>query len=441
MRAGNMTHDRRFGAGSRRPRGGVSGGVLWIALAALVVLLIGGCGDSDSAAGDNTTTTRAIAPANASAEAVDVSETDEPECSAAALLAAADREIAGGVDGSVTSFACTPASLGDLYGGYAWALVEAPGVDPLNVFYTAYEDEAPDGGHVFGDWWVLSYGSDVFCDGDETGIPAEACNLLGDSPRRTDTPAPDAASDEAAPADVSETGEPECSAEALLAAADSGVGGVDGTVTSFACTTASLGDLVGGYAWALVEAPGVDPLNVFYTAYEDEAPDGGHVFGDWWVLSYGSDVFCDGDEIGIPAEACDLLGDAPRRTDTPTPDEAATADVSETDEPECSAEALLAAADSGVGSPGADAAAIHDPDRSVASFACTAASLGDLVGGYAWARVEAGSLDPLVIFYSADGGAAYGEWEVLSWGMDATCDEDGGVPVEACDFLTGVPRG
>jgi hypothetical protein len=290
----------------------VSGEVLWIALIALVVLFIGGCGDSDSTANDETTTSRAVAVSNASAEAADVSETDEPECSA----------------------------------------------------------------------------------------------------------------------------------EALLAAADSGVvGGVDGNVTSFACTAASLGDLVGGYAWALVEAPGVDPLNVFYSAYEDEAPDGGHVFGDWWVLSYGSDVFCDGDETGIPAEACDLLGDAPRRTDTPAPDEAATADVSETDEPECSAEALLAAADSGVGSPGADAAAIHDPDRSVTSFACTAASLGDLVGGYAWARVEAGSLDPLVIFYSADGGAAYGEWEVLSWGMDATCDEDGEIPVEACDFLTGVPRG
>ena len=318
MRVGNMAHDRRFGAGSRRPRGGVSGGVLWIALAALVVLLMGGCGDSDSTADDNTTTSRATAASNASAEAVDVSETDELECSAAALLAAADREIAGGVDGSVISFACTPASMGDLYGGYAWALVEAPGVDPLNVFYTAYEGEASDDGHVFGDWWVLSYGSDVVCDGDETGIPSEACNLLGDAPRSADTSAPD---------------------------------------------------------------------------------------------------------------------------------EAEAVDVSETDEPECSAAALLAAADRGVGGPGADAAVVHDPDRSVTSFACTAASMGDLVGGYAWARVEAGSLDPLVVFYSAyadqaaDGGAAFSEWEVLSWGIDATCDDDGEIPTEACDLLTGAPRG
>lgn len=189
---------RRAGAGSRSPGGRWLGGVPSIALGVLVVFLVGGCGSSDPTSDDGTTaaavttsvavtTTAAVTTSVAvtttaatTTTGADPADVSEPECSAEALLAAGDSGIAGGVTGDVTSFGCTPVSMGDLYGGYAWALVEAPAVDPLVVFYAAYVGEAAEGGGVFGSWEVLSYGGDVTCDEE---IPAEACDFFAGAPR------------------------------------------------------------------------------------------------------------------------------------------------------------------------------------------------------------------------------------------------------------------
>lgn len=157
---------------------GVSGRVVWIVLLALLVLVLGACSDSDSTAGDDSTTSQASAATSTvpdGPEPTSAPVPKEPECSAEALLAAAQNvDIAEG--SRVAVFACTPASAGDLYGGYAWALVEAPEADSADVLYTAYVGQG-DEGPVFGEWEVLTWGTDVACD--QTEIPAEACEMLG----------------------------------------------------------------------------------------------------------------------------------------------------------------------------------------------------------------------------------------------------------------------
>jgi hypothetical protein len=100
--------------------------------------------------------------------------------------------------------------------------------------------------------------------------------------------------------------EAECSADALLAAVDPDVAPEDQGVADYACTPASAGDLAGGYAWAKLVAPGVDPADAFFVVTTDGAT------GDvgWQMLDYGTAVFC---EDSMPAEACDLLPGAPRQ--------------------------------------------------------------------------------------------------------------------------------
>jgi hypothetical protein len=312
MRTGT-TAEEHSGAKRAGVRREASQRAVWIVLLALLVLVIGAC----SSSADPTTSSVPTSTSDSPDEPTTTSVPDEPECSAEALLAAAqDVGIAEGA--YVADFGCTPAAMGDLYGGYAWAWVEAPEADPTDVFYTAYVGQG-DEGPVFGEWEVLTYGTDVTCDDD---IPAEACDLLTEAPRRTRlSPTSTEAPNEETPdeADPGAIDEPPCSAEALLAAADAGVGSPgadaaaihdpDRSVTSFACTSASMGDLVGGYAWARVESGSLDPIVIFYTAYEGQTSDGGALYGEWETLNWGTDATCDEE---IPAKACDLLTGAPR---------------------------------------------------------------------------------------------------------------------------------
>jgi hypothetical protein len=125
----------------------------------------------------------------------------------------------------------------------------------------------------------------------------------------TTTTPPEADTSPTDPTDVGSISAPECSTTALLAAVDDDIAAEDAEVTDFACTPASASGL-GIYAWAQLEAAGVDPLIVFFAAYEGDPPAGGPTDVDWRVLTYGSDVAC---EDEIPVEACDLLTGAPRR--------------------------------------------------------------------------------------------------------------------------------
>ena len=168
----------RPGAKRTGVRREVSTTAVWIALLALLVLVLGACSESDSTAGDDSTTSQASAATSTvpdGPEPTSAPVPEEPECSAEALWAAAPRsDLPEGAN--ITEFACTPASAGDLYGGYAWALVEAPEADGADILYTAYVgqgDEGPD----FGEWEVLTWGTDVACD--QTEIPVEACDMLG----------------------------------------------------------------------------------------------------------------------------------------------------------------------------------------------------------------------------------------------------------------------
>lgn len=115
---------------------------------------------------------------------------------------------------------------------------------------------------------------------------------------------------------------------------------------------------------------------------------------------------------------------APSTTDAPVPG------------PECSAATLFAAVDAAGGIAAADA--------QVADFECTPTSAGDLAGGYAWARLTAAGVDPLVVFFTAyagdaaAGGATFSDWEVLTYGSDVACDDQ--IPAVACDLMPGAPR-
>jgi len=159
----------------------VLGVIVVILLGAILVVLVQDDGDDDgevSTAGPSVTSS---APATTTAGSV-----PGPECSADALLDAVHAEGEAGfgiaAEGSeVVEFECTPTSAGDFAGGYAWARLMAPDLDPLIVFFTAYAGNEPDGGATFSDWQVLFYGSDVAC---EDQIPAAACDLLPGAPRR-----------------------------------------------------------------------------------------------------------------------------------------------------------------------------------------------------------------------------------------------------------------
>lgn len=158
----------------------VLGVIAVILLGAILVVLLQDDDDDGevSTAGPSVTTS---APATTTAGSV-----PGPECSADALLDAVHAEGEAGfgiaAEGSeVVEFECTPTSAGDVAGGYAWARLMAPDLDPLIVFFTAYAGNEPEGGATFSDWQVLFYGSDVAC---EDQIPAAACDLMPGAPRR-----------------------------------------------------------------------------------------------------------------------------------------------------------------------------------------------------------------------------------------------------------------
>jgi hypothetical protein len=100
----------------------------------------------------------------------------EAECSASALLAGAGSLAAP--NAAVAEFACAPASLGDIFGGWAWAWVVSPDQEPLVVFFSSYGGSSDDG-PLFGDWAVVASGDrSLVCPPAEGGMPEAVCDYL-----------------------------------------------------------------------------------------------------------------------------------------------------------------------------------------------------------------------------------------------------------------------
>ena len=100
----------------------------------------------------------------------------EAECSASALLAGAESFAAP--NATVAEFACAPRSLGDIFGGWAWAWVVSPDQEPLVVFFSSYGGSSDDG-PLFGDWAVVASGDrNLVCPPAEGGMPAAVCDYL-----------------------------------------------------------------------------------------------------------------------------------------------------------------------------------------------------------------------------------------------------------------------
>jgi hypothetical protein len=123
-------------------------------------------------------------------------------------------------------------------------------------------------------------------------------------------------------------------------------------------------------------------------------------------------------------------------TATPGGPDATTSVPPERELPECSEEALWAAAPQ------------SDLEGDITDFACTPgveAITSGWAAAYAWALVEAPEVDAAYILYAASignlpedegGGPYFGDWEVLTWGssdVEVFCSEE--IPAEACDML------
>ncbi len=75
------------------------------------------------------------------------------------------------------------------------------------------------------------------------------------------------------------------------------------------------------------------------------------------------------------------------------------------------------------------------------TFACTPST--GAYSGFAWARLRAPAVDPLVVFYNLvpdvqPGQPTVERWQVISHGSAIVCEDS--MPPAACDALPGIPR-
>lgn len=282
----------------------------FLLVAAIVFIVIRVASDDGEDTASSASTTTAPAPESSLSEPYDV------DCDPAELLAAIPADVVA--DGaSVSDYQCAPATEGSDVQAYAWAQLDAPGVEPATVFFAGTAADDPDVPNAM-DWEMLAYGTDVVC---LDVVPAETCDLLPGAPRSRDgsgsgsagssstPPAGGSSGTSSGPADApAVVYDLQCTAADLLASVQPDVLAQGATVTDFACTPSSLDRADTAFAYLRAEAPNVDPIYVLFAATAVVEP-GTPTVIDWDPIDWGSAVVCD---ERLPAATCDQLPRVPR---------------------------------------------------------------------------------------------------------------------------------